>query len=117
MEAPKLPDLGNLILPEIPKMGNKGRDRSDPVVFRVREAGCAPMPSLPHIMKKAPHQDASELISGLVGSLQEAGATICGILDKPLDAVLKIEGPHRIIDDALTMPTGMARDLVEAFQR
>jgi hypothetical protein len=68
-------------------------------------------------MKKAPHQDASELISGLVGTLQEAGATICGLMDKPLDAVLKIEGPHRIVDDVLTVPTGMARNLVEVFQR
>jgi hypothetical protein len=117
MEAPKLPDLGNMKLPELPKMGNKGRERSDPVVSRVREAGCSPIPSLPHIMKKAPHQDASELVSDLVGICQEAGATICGFLDKPLSAALKIEGPHRIIDDALTVPTGMTRSLVEVFQR
>jgi hypothetical protein len=117
MEAPKLPDLGNLNLPEIPKMGTKGRDRSDPVVRRIREGGFSPVPALPHVMKKAPHQDASELVSGVVGTLQETGATICGFLDKPFDAVLKIEGPHRIVDDALSVPTGLARDLVEVFQR
>ena len=73
---------------------------------------------MPHLMKKAPHEDAGELVhDGVLGNLESVGEVACEALDIPLDATIKIKGPHRIVDGALDYGVDKTRDLIQKITR
>lgn len=58
-------------------------------------------PGPPSPGQRAPHQDFGQLATGLIGDGQSVGESICGVLDTPFDATIRIKGPHRLVDNAL----------------
>jgi hypothetical protein len=67
---------------------------------------------MPEPMKDAPHQDAGRLVNGFISDVQVVGGGISSLMDKPLDATIKVEGPHRIISNAGDFVAGKTRDVI-----
>jgi hypothetical protein len=72
---------------------------------------------MPNPGVNAPHQDFGMLVSGFVGDIQGVGGKICDMLDVPLDKTVKIEGPHRIADNALNVASGAFRAAVDRLTK
>lgn len=105
-------------LPKGPSFGTPGTDTVTTLNEVVRGKGFNPgPPGFPHILEKAPHQDLAMLGDKFVADIQEAAATVMDVLDKPFDATLKIEGPHRAIDDVASVATGVTRGYIEKLEK
>ncbi|MDO9333434.1 MAG: hypothetical protein Q7T57_02790 [Dehalococcoidales bacterium] len=73
---------------------------------------------MPHLMKKAPHEDAGELVhDGVLGNLEAVGGAACEALDIPFDATVKIKGPHRLVDGGLDFGVDTAMNAVKKITR
>lgn len=105
-------------MPTIPRLGSPGTDSTEAITMKIRGKGFSPGPSdFPHPFKNSPHQDAAMLADGLVANIQEAGATIMDVLDKPFAATVKFEGPHRLVDKVVSVPGGLIRSRIERIER
>jgi hypothetical protein len=101
-------------LPSSPFRGGS-RDSERPLDYEVRSGFSGPTTPNPGV--NAPHQDFGALVSGFVGDIQGVGGKICDMLDVPLDATVKIEGPHRIADRYLNMASGGIRFVVDKISK
>jgi hypothetical protein len=103
-------DFKRFKMPASP-FGGGSRDSQTSLAYETRSGFSGPTTPNPGV--NAPHQDLGKLVSGFVGDIQGVGGKICEVLDKPLDATVKIEGPHRIADRYLNMASGGIRFVVD----
>ncbi|MDP2952399.1 MAG: hypothetical protein Q8O76_03685 [Chloroflexota bacterium] len=71
-------------------------------------------PGGPNIGRKAPHQDVGALVVDLVEDIQGAGESSASMLDKPPMAILKISGPHRMVDGSIDLVLNETKKVVHA---
>ena len=69
-------------------------------------------PVMPEPMKNAPHQDAGRLVNGFISDTQVVGDGLSSLMDEPLDATIKVEGPHRILSNIGDAVAGKTRSII-----
>jgi hypothetical protein len=74
-------------------------------------------PVMPNPGKNSPAQDFGNLAGGFVGDVNSVGGTISSMLDKPFDATVKIEGPHRIADNVLNAGATLGQNIIRTVTK
>ena len=68
-------------------------------------------------MKDAPHQDVGKIVNGLSRTAESIVAKVSDVLQMPLDATVKIEGPHKMVENAIDEVGGRFRNIVGTVTR
>lgn len=94
------------------------KDHTEPIALRIRTELTDIGPyGPPRPGEKAPHKDVGELADDFVGDLQGIGEHLMRALDMPFEATIHIDGPHRLVDSSLDIPSGFIRGLVKTYTR